>query len=232
MGCCNAKNPLGLTTFPRETKNTTVKNTTIKVVHGDISYESVEAIVNAANSNLNHKGYVSEALVKKGGTVIQQESDQLVQESGQIPTGQVAVTGPGRLECKYIIHAVGPIYTDGLNSECEKLWNAIYNSLSKAQELRCCSISIPAVSSGIFGYPLEECAKIFFEVVRNFLEKNNDTCLKEIRLTNHDLPTVKVFEQEFERNFEENHALKLAVNETPVPNNNNSKLTYSYSDAS
>ncbi|MFN4183004.1 MAG: macro domain-containing protein, partial [bacterium] len=119
----------------------------VKIVEGDITEEQVDAIVNAANSYLKHGGGVAGAIVRKGGKIIQEESDRI----GYVPVGEVAITSAGALPAKKVIHAVGPRWGEG--NENEKLRSAVWNSLKKAQEEQFQSISLPAISAGIFGFP-------------------------------------------------------------------------------
>lgn len=139
---------------------------TIELVEGDITELEADAIVNAANEYLKHGGGVAAAIVRKGGYVIQEESDRYVREHGPVPVGGVAVTGAGRLKAKYVIHAVGPRYGDPQGDE--KLASAIRNSLLKADELGLESIAMPAISTGVFGYPYERCARIMANVLKEF----------------------------------------------------------------
>ena len=139
---------------------------TIELVEGDITELEADAIVNAANEFLKHGGGVAAAIVRKGGFAIQEESDRYVREHGPVPVGGVAVTGAGRLKAKYVIHAVGPRYGDPQGDE--KLASAIRNSLLKAEELGLESIALPAISTGVFGYPYERCARIMARVLKEF----------------------------------------------------------------
>jgi O-acetyl-ADP-ribose deacetylase (regulator of RNase III) len=139
---------------------------TIELVEGDITELEADAIVNAANEYLKHGGGVAAAIVRKGGFAIQEESDRYVREHGPVPVGGVAVTGAGRLKAKYVIHAVGPRYGDPQGDE--KLASAIRNSLLKAEELGLESIALPAISTGVFGYPYERCASIMARVLKEF----------------------------------------------------------------
>jgi O-acetyl-ADP-ribose deacetylase (regulator of RNase III) len=141
-----------------------LKGYMVQLVQGDITDLEVDAIVNAANSYLEHGGGVAYAIVKKGGQWIQEESREWVKRNGQLPVGGIAVTGCGRLKCKYLIHAVGPRYGEG----DEKLYQAILNSLRKADELSCNSVALPAISTGIFGYPYSDCAKVMVRALMDF----------------------------------------------------------------
>lgn len=173
--------------------------TKIQVVQADITSETTDAIVNAANNGLMHGGGVAGAIRSRGGSRIQRESDEWVDKYGDVPTGGVAVTGPGNLPTKYVIHAVGPVYRSKARSEPE-LKNSIWNSLAQADELNLKSISLPAISSGIFGYPKDDCAEVFFEVVPQYF-KENQSKLELVRLSNFDYPTTAIFKDEFDARF-------------------------------
>ncbi|MBO8161259.1 MAG: macro domain-containing protein [Thermosipho sp. (in: Bacteria)] len=177
-----------------------IKNTIVEVVKGDITKENSNAIVNAANSSLKHGGGVAGAIVRAGGKIIQDESDEYVKKYGPVKTGEVAVTGAGNLSSKFIIHVVGPVWHGGNKKEKEFLRKAVKNVLHKASELKLESVSIPAVSSGIFGFPKQLCAEIFAEEIHSFL-KNNETSLKVIRLVNIDEYTSSIFERVFREKF-------------------------------
>lgn len=139
----------------------------IKFVKGDITELAVDAIVNAANSQLQMGGGVAGAILRKGGQSIQDECDKI----GFTPVGQVAITRSGNLRAKYVIHAVGPRMGEG--DEDNKLLNATLNSLKIAQEKGLQSIVFPAVSTGIFGYPIDKCAEIMIRTTKKFLTNNN-----------------------------------------------------------
>ncbi len=165
----------------------------IEVRQGDLTEEHCDAIANAANSHLAHGGGVAGAIVRRGGAAIQDESDAWVQKFGQVPTGQVAVTGPGSLPCKQIIHAVGPIWKGGNRGEEELLHSVVINSLLKAQELGLESIAMPAISSGIFGFPKERCAHIMVDTALEFFRQNPQSTLKLVCFTNIDSLTASLF---------------------------------------
>ncbi len=158
----------------------------IEIVTGDITKEVTDAIVNAANSSLAHGGGVAGAIVKAGGKEIQKESDEYVRKHGPVPTGEAAVTGAGRLKAKYVIHAVGPVWRGGKYNEEKLLESAVYNALLKAHELKLKSISLPAISMGIFGYPKEEGTRTILNAIKKFIEEHPDTAIKTVRIVNID----------------------------------------------
>ena len=157
-------------------------------VHGDITEENVDAIVNAANSYLKHGGGVAGAIVRKGGKIIQEESDKI----GYVPVGKAAITTGGKLKARYVIHAVGPRWGEG--DEDNKLRSAVRSALKLATQYKLKKISLPAISTGIFGFPKDRGAKIIFETVRNYLE-NEETSLEEVRFCNIDQETSRLFEK-------------------------------------
>ncbi len=179
-------------------KTIKIGNTSLIVEQCDITKEKADAIVNAANSHLAHGGGVALARARAGGDIINKESREYVQKNGPVPTGNVAVTSAGKMPSKYVIHTVGPIWGEG--EEDEKLESAFYNSLAKANEMGLKSIAFPAVSSGIYGFPKERCAKIFFKTVEKFLEGKTTTLelIKMCLFSKKDYDIfVKVMEKEF-----------------------------------
>lgn len=165
----------------------------LRLIKGDITERQVDAIVNAANSHLQHGGGVAGAIVRKGGRIIQEESDRI----GFVPVGQAAITGAGTLPCKYVIHAVGPRMGEG--DEDNKLKNAILNSLKLASGKGLKSISIPAISSGIFGFPKDRCAEILVGETSYYLRENPKTSLEIVEFCIYDDTTLEHFKREFDR---------------------------------
>lgn len=165
----------------------------LRLIKGDITERQVDAIINAANSHLQHGGGVAGAIVLKGGHVIQEESDRI----GFVPVGQAAITGAGTLPCKYVIHAVGPRMGEG--DEDNKLKNAILNSLKLASGKGLKSISIPAISSGIFGFPKDRCAEILVSEASNYIKENPKTSLEIVEFCIYDDTTLEHFKREFDR---------------------------------
>lgn len=170
----------------------------LRVKLGDITKEVVDAIVNAANENLIHGGGLARAIVKAGGEIIQEESLKIA----PVPTGSAKPTTAGRLSAKMVIHAVGPIWGNYSPEEADRLLgSAVTTSLKIATDEGLSSISIPAISSGIFGFPKDRCAKVIIEAVIKFFEENPQSSLKEINFCNFDEPTVTVFEKELKERF-------------------------------
>ena len=174
-------------------KEININGKTLRLVKGDITERDVDVIVNAANSYLKHGGGVAGAILRKGGDIIQQESDKI----GFVPVGSAAITTSGKLPCKAVIHAVGPRMGEG--DEDNKLKNAVLSSLKLAESKGFKSISMPAISSGIFGFPKDRCAQILVGESKNYFEENPDTPLEVIEFCIFDDETLKYFNQEFNR---------------------------------
>jgi O-acetyl-ADP-ribose deacetylase (regulator of RNase III) len=163
----------------------------LQIAKGDITSEEVDAIVNAANSHLMHGAGVAGAIMRKGGPVVQVESSQWVREHGPVTHAEPAYTNAGNLPCRYVIHAVGPVWGEG--DEDAKLRSAIHGSLKLAEIHNLASIAFPAISTGIFGFPKDRAAQVIINAIRDFIEGNSDSCLKLIRLVLYDQDTLQTF---------------------------------------
>ena len=170
----------------------------IRLIKGDITDQNVDVVVNPANSYLKHGGGVAGAIVRKGGKIIQTESDKI----GFVPVGSSVITTSGKLPCQAIIHTVGPKMGEG--NEDFKLLKSIYSSLSLASDNSYKSISIPAISSGIFGFPKDRCANILLDESIKFLQ-NNNTSLQTIEFCIIDDETLFYFKMKFEK-LKKNHS--------------------------
>jgi len=164
---------------------------TFRLVQGDITGRDVDAIVNAANSHLQHGGGVAGAIVKKGGYIIQEESNKI----GFTPVGTAVITGAGKLPARFVIHAVGPRMGEG--DEDNKLRSAVLSSLLLASEKGLKSISLPAISSGIFGFPKDRCANILVKTALNYIKENPKSSLELIEFCVYDDLTTGHFKKEF-----------------------------------
>lgn len=163
----------------------------LEIAQGDLTEESLDAIVNAANAHLQHGGGVAGAIVRKGGYPIQEESNAWVRKYGPVSHAQPAYTGAGKLPCRYVIHAVGPVWGEG--DEDAKLQAAVSGSLTVASRLGLHSIALPAISTGIFGFPKERAARIILVAIRDYLQDNPDSSLNLVRLTLFDQETLDAF---------------------------------------
>jgi O-acetyl-ADP-ribose deacetylase len=137
---------------------------------GDITRVPADAIANAANSALAGGGGVDGAIHRAGGPSIMRELDRIRAEAGGCPTGGAVATGAGNLPAKYVFHAVGPVYRDGRHGEPELLASCYRTCLKLAEERGVRTISLPSISTGVYGYPMREAARIALREVRAHLE--------------------------------------------------------------
>ena len=164
----------------------------LELVHGDIIEERVDAIVNAANQHLAHGGGVAGAILRKGGSMIQRESEAWVRAKGPVSHAAPAYTRAGALPCRYVIHAVGPVWGEG--DEDQKLAAAVKGSLALADELKLVSLAMPPISTGIFGFPRERAAAIFKTTIAAYFEEHPQSGLNLVRFTIIDDQTLQIFE--------------------------------------
>ncbi len=148
---------------------------TVKLIKGDVTEAVCDAIVNAANAFLQHGGGVAYAIVKKGGYLIQKESDEFIKNHGPLKKGEVALTSGGKLNAKYVIHTVGPIYGEGNYNDLVLAYKV---ALEKAAELKLSCVAFPAISTGAYGFPYEYSAKAFLEAIKHV----GNSSLKEVRI--------------------------------------------------
>jgi O-acetyl-ADP-ribose deacetylase (regulator of RNase III) len=163
----------------------------IQLVHGDITKETTGAIVNAANAHLQHGGGVAGIISRRGGPQIQEESNNWVKQHGPVQHAEPAFTGAGDLSCSYVIHAVGPIWGEG--DEDHKLAQAIGGSLCLADKLNLESIAIPAISTGIYGFPKSRAAGVILPAIKEYFDQNPGSQLSLVRLVLFDEPTLQAF---------------------------------------
>ncbi|XP_039468619.1 protein mono-ADP-ribosyltransferase PARP9-like [Oreochromis aureus] len=175
----------------------------VTIWKGDLCAFKVDAIVNAANESLSHMGGLAKALSATGGRTIQAESDVFIAKNGKLKAGQVAVTTAGKLPCMKLIHLVGPCLqndpTVHMISHAKKLLTkGILNVMTCAEEHKFSSVAIPAVSSGIFNFPVSICADVVVTTIKKYIEHKNPTSPPfEIHLVNNDDPAVKEMERAF-----------------------------------
>lgn len=144
----------------------------LQLLKGDITAIKVDAIVNAANSHLAGGGGVDGAIHRAGGPEIMRELDDIRTKIGQCATGQAVVTGAGRLPAKFVFHAVGPRYRDGKHGEPALLSSCYTTGLHLAAERALRTISFPSISTGIYGYPVEDAAEIAVRTVALWLAEH------------------------------------------------------------
>jgi O-acetyl-ADP-ribose deacetylase (regulator of RNase III) len=162
----------------------------IVLAQGDITALATDAIVNAANIHLQHGGGVALAISRKGGPTIQAESDAIIAKRGPLKTGEAVITSGGKLPAQWVIHTVGPVWGEG--DEDNKLCRAIRSSLMMAEEKGLKTIALPAVSAGIYHFPLDRCAKLLVETASEYLKGN--TKIEKVIFCLFDTKTYKAFE--------------------------------------
>ena len=167
-----------------------IEQTILALVEGDITELDVDAIVNAANEYLSHGGGVAYAIARRGGPAIQRESDTWVRQHGLVRTGTAAITSGGDLKARHVIHAVGPVY-DRTPRSAELLASAVRASLQRADARELRSVALPAISTGIFGYPVRDAAKVMLKAAISYLR--GGTGLERVVFCLYGRPTFDVF---------------------------------------
>ena len=165
----------------------------LQLVQGDITAETTDAIVNAANESLQHGAGVAGAILRRGGPAIKTESDNWVRKHGLVSNAEPAWTSGGNLPAKYVIHAVGPVWGDGDEDEDAKLVAAVTGLLRVADRLGLASIALPAISTGIFGFPKERAAGIILSAVQGYFVEKPNSGIKLVRLVLYDQTTITYF---------------------------------------
>jgi O-acetyl-ADP-ribose deacetylase (regulator of RNase III) len=145
----------------------------IELKKGDITRINVDVIVNAANSSLMGGGGVDGAIHRAGGLAILEECRKIIAKQGSCKTGEAVITTAGNLPTEFVIHTVGPVWSNGKKNEASFLAACYRNSLKLAIEYNLSSIAFPNISTGIYGYPKEEAAKIAINTVTKFLDQND-----------------------------------------------------------
>ncbi len=158
----------------------TINTSTLELVQGDITRQEVDAIVNAANETLLGGGGVDGAIHRAAGPELLAECRTL----GGCPTGSAKITRGYKLRARYVIHAVGPIYRDGKHNEAALLASAYRTALELASQHQCASVAFPAISTGAYGYPMEDAARIAFRTIIDYLEQHPE--IKLVRMVLYD----------------------------------------------
>jgi O-acetyl-ADP-ribose deacetylase (regulator of RNase III) len=153
-----------------------VGNAIVRLVRGDITEMETEAIVNAANSSLMGGGGVDGAIHRRGGPQILEECKRIraTEWPQGLPTGRAVITSGGNLKARYVIHTVGPIWRGGNRGESELLAQAYQNSLRLAVAKGLKTVAFPSISTGAYGYPIEDACRVALEAVKEFLEKEDN----------------------------------------------------------
>ncbi len=163
----------------------------ISIIQGDITLQSTDAIVNAANSSLMGGGGVDGAIHRAGGPSILEECKQIVAKQGHLPTGQAVITTAGNMKTRHVIHTVGPIWHDGNQGEPGLLASAYRECLKLASANNLSSISFPSISTGAYRYPVDKAARIAVREVAFFLAE--ETSIKEVVFVLFDTRTCEVY---------------------------------------
>lgn len=171
----------------------TINKTRLLITQGDITGQSTDAIVNAANSGLMGGGGVDGAIHRAGGTAILEECRRIRAERGRLPAGQAVITTGGNLKARYVIHTVGPVWHGGSSGEADLLASAYRESLRLAVARNLKSVSFPSISTGAYGYPVEPAARIALQTAIEFLRE--DESLAEVAFVLFDSRTCRVYEQ-------------------------------------
>jgi len=164
---------------------------------GDITAETTDAIVNAANSSLLGGGGVDGAIHRAGGPAILVECREIVSKIGRLPAGKAVITTGGQLRAKHVIHTVGPIYHGGEHGEAETLASCHRESIRLADEHQLTSIAFPAISTGAYGYPVQLAAPIAISTAADALARAKH--VTKCRFVLFDVTTVRAFERAAEQ---------------------------------
>jgi O-acetyl-ADP-ribose deacetylase (regulator of RNase III) len=174
-----------------------VNQARLSIIQGDITKQATDAIVNAANPGLMGGGGVDGAIHRAGGPAILEECKQIVAKQGHLPTGKAVITTGGNLKAKYVVHTVGPIWQGGNKGEATLLESAYRESLKLAAEHNLTSVSFPSISTGAYGYPVAEAAKVAIKAVVSFL-REQVTSLKEVVFVLFDSRTYEAYSSALE----------------------------------
>jgi O-acetyl-ADP-ribose deacetylase len=171
--------------------------TRVELTRGDITQETVDAIVNAANSSLLGGGGVDGAIHRAGGPAILEECRRIRDSQGPLPPGEAVMTGAGRLPCRHVIHTVGPVWTGGHNGEALTLARCYRNSLALAAARGLRSVAFPSISTGAYGYPVPDAAAVALAAVHEVLEAGSPVEL--VRFVLFSDSDLAVYREELER---------------------------------
>ena len=185
----------------------------LELVVGDITDESTDAIVNAANSSLLGGGGVDGAIHRAAGPALLAECRKIREQRGPLPSGQAVTTSGASLKARYVIHTVGPVWQGGTRNEPQVLESCYWHSLEEANRRSCASVSFPSVSTGAFGYPVDAAAQIAVRTVADLLQ--SAASVKLVRFVLFDERTFKAYARaanELSRSFPH-----LQIRSEPVP---------------
>jgi O-acetyl-ADP-ribose deacetylase (regulator of RNase III) len=177
--------------------NRKIGQATLSLIQGDITKQSTDAIVNAANSSLMGGGGVDGAIHRAGGSEILEECKRIVARQGRLPTGEAVITTGGNLSAKHVIHTVGPIWHGGNSGEPELLASAYRSSLEIASGKKLKSISFPSISTGAYGYPVRLASEVALQTVIDFLRR--DESIDEVHFILFDSATYSAYTKALEK---------------------------------
>ncbi|XP_071137980.1 protein mono-ADP-ribosyltransferase PARP14-like isoform X2 [Mytilus edulis] len=172
------------------------------VVKGDITGLDVDVIVNAANKDLAHSGGLAKVLVNKGGKSIQDECDQFTSYNGQLTEGECYCSKPGMLNCQMIVHAVGPVWQGGSNNEEDSLQQCVETALVETEKHKHTSIAIPALCTGIFGYPPHLATRAIALAVRDYFKRSKSSRVQTVYLCDVNKNSIDLFVKAGDKNFD------------------------------
>ncbi len=166
----------------------------LSLVQGDITLQTTDAIVNAANSSLMGGGGVDGAIHRAGGPQILEECRRIVAQQGRLPAGKAVITSGGRLAARYVIHTVGPVWRGGNQNEPLILASAYQESLRLAEQKQLKSLAFPSISTGAYGYPLEAAAAVAVKTILTYL-KEEAVSVKEVVMVLYDSHALAAYER-------------------------------------
>lgn len=196
MGICSSNNSNMIPIQSKEVLSASIRNTTIKVVYGDITLEKSDLIVNQVSSGI----FKNERLIDRKNSnacdfTVHDAVDYLNKHK-PLALCSIYITSLEKLNFQYVLNAVVPIYIDGEHNEKEYLIRTLWKILSKAEDLKCNSLSIPTVSAGIFGYPKQESSELLLQTILVFIKRNENSSIKQIRIVNNDVSLTKSIHDE------------------------------------
>lgn len=175
----------------------TIGSTTVRVIEGNIIEQAVDAIVNAANSSLMGGGGVDGAIHRAGGPAILEECKTIRAQSGRLPTGQAVITTGGALAARHVIHTVGPIWRgSGAHGEHALLESAYRESLRVAIENGLRTVAFPSISTGAYGFPVDQAAEVAARAIIQFVE-GHPAALDEVRMVLFSADDYRAYEEAF-----------------------------------
>jgi len=181
----------------KQSREMIINQARLAIIQEDITRQATDAIVNAANSGLMGGGGVDGAIHRAGGPAILEECKQIVARQGRLPTGKAVITTGGNLPAKYVIHTVGPIWQGGSKGESALLESSYKESLKLSAEQKLTSVAFPSISTGVYGYPVAEAAKVAIKTVVSFLS-GQATSVKEVVFVLFDPVTYQAYSSALE----------------------------------